>query len=214
MAKEMVQLPPDKTTIGDVFEKRRNGQYVLRLERGLYFRQRRLVRHRRRVTDSPLFDPLQAIGFDLPAIARILDRFQAKQIQVWADVTLAAKEHKGNRFFRRSPQAFFMDNIQNALVGCRTPPDWFHELRKHETCRQTATVRRRGQSKRDRSHVDSTRQSTGSNAGSKQPVSIAAVLDDSFTQFRRPEQSKPETRRNSRQSGDEKPHRGGDNSTT
>ena len=90
------------------------------------------VGSRSRLDDSPLYDPLRAIGFDAAVIARILARFPIEQIQLWADVTLAAMEGKGPTFFRRSPQAFFMDNIQHAAKAGRTPPDWFWALRKEE----------------------------------------------------------------------------------
>ena len=50
--------------------------------------------------------------------------------------TLAAVEHRGPGFFRRSPQAFFMDNVQQASAGRRTPPDWFHQLHKRTETRE------------------------------------------------------------------------------
>ena len=71
---------------------------------------------------SPLVEPLRSIGFEPTVIARILSRFRAHDVQVWSDVTLAALERKGRSFFQRSPQAFFMDSIQQAAKGHRTPP--------------------------------------------------------------------------------------------
>ena len=65
-----------------------------------------------------------------------------EQIQLWADVTLAAMEHKGPSFFRRSPEAFFVDNLQNAVRGKRTPPEWFWSLRKEEQQRRADHARR------------------------------------------------------------------------
>ena len=91
--------------------------------------------------DSALCDPLRAIGFDQAAMARILVRFPVQQVQLWTDVTLAAMESKGPSFFRRSPQAFFMDNIQNAVRGQRTPPEWFWDLRKQEQQRRADRAR-------------------------------------------------------------------------
>lgn len=82
--------------------------------------------------DSPLYDPLRAIGFDDGQVGRILARFSSRLVQLWTDITLAAKESRGPSFFRKSPQAFFMNNIQEAQAGRRTPPDWFHALRKVE----------------------------------------------------------------------------------
>lgn len=81
---------------------------------------------------SPLRDPLVAIGFDDLQIQQITSRYPARQVQLWSDVTLAALEHKGRTFFRRSPQAFFIDNIKKGSKGERTCPDWFLDLRKKE----------------------------------------------------------------------------------
>ncbi len=58
------------------------------------------------IAHSPLYDPLANIGFDEGQIRRILRRFSIRQIQLWSDVTLAALEHKGREFFRRSPRRF------------------------------------------------------------------------------------------------------------
>jgi hypothetical protein len=44
-------------------------------------------------------------------------------------------ERKGPGFFRRRPQAFFIDSIQQASRGKRTVPDWFQELQKEEMAR-------------------------------------------------------------------------------
>jgi transcriptional regulator with XRE-family HTH domain len=35
-------------------------------------------------------------------------------------------------FFKRSPQAYSIDNVRNAAEGWRTPPDWWHQLRRSE----------------------------------------------------------------------------------
>jgi hypothetical protein len=52
---------------------------------------------------------------------------------------LAAKERFGDAFFKRSPQAYFVDNVKHAAAGTRTPPDWWHELRKAEQRRRRST---------------------------------------------------------------------------
>ena len=68
-------------------------------------------------------------------MARILVRFPVQQVQLWTDVTLAAIESKGPSFFRRSPQAFFMDNIQNAVRGrARLPMLWICVSRNSAPC--------------------------------------------------------------------------------
>ena len=82
-----------------------------------------------------------SIGFDGQSVARILKRYSPEQIQLWSDVTLAAMERKDPNFFRRSPQAYFMDNIKNAAECGRTPPDWFWVLRKEEDRRRARFAR-------------------------------------------------------------------------
>jgi len=121
--------------------KQGTGRYTTQFGRGAYFDRRRVGRKPPAAEDSPLYDPLYAVGFDPTAIGRILARFPVEQIQLWVDVTLAALEHKGPAFFRRSPPAFFMDNIQHAARGNRTPPDWFWALRQQEQQRQCAAQR-------------------------------------------------------------------------
>ncbi len=127
---------PDST-----FRRQGKGQYRARFVRGTYFDRRRSRCTGNAIEDSPLYDPLRAIGFDSVAVQRILSRFPLEQIQLWADVTLAALEHKGPAFFRRNPAAFFMDNIQHAASGKRTPPDWFWELRRREQRRRAEHAR-------------------------------------------------------------------------
>jgi hypothetical protein len=126
---------------GQTFRKEGKGRYKAQFIRGDYFNRRRPTRKKAVAEDSPLYDPLHTIGFDDMAIGRILARFSTEQIQLWADVTLAALEHKGRAFFRRSPEAFFMNNIQHAATGERTPPDWFWAIRKQEQQRRADHVR-------------------------------------------------------------------------
>lgn len=137
---ELLAAPTD-TKVG-LFRKQGKGRYAAEFLRGAYFDRQRPRQQPLAIEDSTLHDPLRAIGFDAAAIGRILARFRAEQIQLWADVTLAAMERKGPSFFRRSPQAFFMDNIQHAACGARTPPDWFLELRKEEQRRRADHARR------------------------------------------------------------------------
>lgn len=127
----------------DPFRKQGTGRYLAHFARGSHFAKRRDGRDCAVVEDSPLYEPLRDIGFDPAGIARILTRFPVEQIQLWADVTLAAMETKGPSFFRRSPPAFFTDNIQSAIRTGRTPPEWFWSLRQEEQRRRTAQLRRR-----------------------------------------------------------------------
>lgn len=114
------------------FEKKATGSYALTLERGPYFeRPADATRHSHAaLVDSPLYDPLKAIGFEERMIRWIVKQFARPTVQVWADITLAAMERHGQSFFTRSPQAYFLDNVKEAAQGKRTPPDWWRELSK------------------------------------------------------------------------------------
>jgi len=114
----------------------RGGAYTVAIERGAYFTTRAQFRTAADLSASPLYDPLTAIGLDEAAIRRFVRDFEPRLVQEWADITLAAMERKGKQFFRRSPQAYFVDNLQKAATGNRTPPDWWHELRSAENREQ------------------------------------------------------------------------------
>ena len=135
LTREIIALPDRANSIDAVFQKRRKGEYSVRFHRGSYFDKQELSPSRKSAIESPIDDPLCAIGFDARAIARISRQFNHGLIQVWADVTLAAIERRGEGFFRRSPQAFFMDNIKNAANGRRTPPDWFTNSKSKSSAR-------------------------------------------------------------------------------
>jgi hypothetical protein len=115
----------------DLFEKKGVGAYTLRLQRGAYFDAPAPAAQATGIR-SPLYEPLKAIGFDDSSIARILKKYKPQLIQVWSDITLAAKEKKSPGFFKVGPEAYFMDNIEKAAQGTRTPPDWWYEYRKEE----------------------------------------------------------------------------------
>ena len=131
-----------------LFRSQGRGRHVAQFLRGSYFDRQRGRQKTLAVEDSPLLDPLQAIGFSRAEAGRILARFTVAQIQLWADVTLAALERKGPSYFRRSPQAFFMDSIKHAARGERTPPEWFWSLRHEEQQRLADTARRRRNGRR------------------------------------------------------------------
>jgi len=115
---------------------KRGSPFTVAIERGAYFSTRSQFRIAADLSASPLYDPLQAIGLDDAAIRRFVRDFEPRMVQEWADITLAAMERKGKKFFRRSPQAYFVDNLQKAAAGNRTPPDWWHELRSVENREQ------------------------------------------------------------------------------
>lgn len=83
-------------------------------------------------SESPLFEPLTDIGFDVAGANRILRRYDQRVVREWIDITLAARERFGATFFSTSPPAFLTDNVKNASAGKRTPPDWWNAIRKEE----------------------------------------------------------------------------------
>ncbi len=85
--------------------------------------------------DSPLWDALVGLGFDPPAAGRLLKDHPHRAVREWLDITLAARERYGPKFFKRSPQAFLVDNLKQAATSGRTPPEWWHELRTRERLR-------------------------------------------------------------------------------
>lgn len=125
-----------------LFTKKNKGEYQVQFQRGEHFRRTRRAVQREKAIDSPLCDPLKAVGFSAQEVARILKEHPVDQIQLWVDVTLAAVERKGAAFFKRSPQAFFLDNVQRAAMGERTPPDWFLALRSAEQQQRTSSLSR------------------------------------------------------------------------
>ncbi len=108
------------------------GQYIVLLNRGTRYKHRLREKDRLKVNECSVGHLLQSIGFDERDIGRLLRKYPSRLLQEWADITLAAKERHGASFFKRSPQAYFIDNVRHAVAGRRTPPDWWHQLRKAE----------------------------------------------------------------------------------
>lgn len=117
--------------VSDACVKHGRGEYSVTLRRGAYF-DRPPRRTPTAADESPLHEPLLKVGFDSATIARLLRQYSPRLLQEWADVTLAALERFGTSFFKRSPQAYFVDNVKHAAAGMRTPPDWWHDVRKSE----------------------------------------------------------------------------------
>ncbi len=140
----IIALPPGVKP-NDLFTKHGVGQYTLVLQRGLYFDGQRTNKAPLTVEESPLVDPLRAVGFDDASISRILRDYAANMVREWVDITLAAQERHGADFFKKSPAAYFMDNIQHAAEGRRSPPDWWRELRQQEARLQRDEDRRQFQ---------------------------------------------------------------------
>jgi len=126
----------------DIFEKEQAGRYRVLLQRGPYF-ERKSEFARMDVGDSALSESLAAIGLDPAAARRVFQQYPVRVLREWADITLAARERFGQRFFKKSAAAYFIDNVQHASKSSRTPPDWWLELRKAERQAQAAEDRKR-----------------------------------------------------------------------
>lgn len=116
----------------DRFQKHGKGNYSLTLGKGPYFAGRLGDEAALGARDSALLDLLLAIGFDRATVARLFRKHPPRLLREWADITLAAKERFGPGFFKRSAPAYFVDNVEKAAIGNRTPPDWWNDLRKIE----------------------------------------------------------------------------------
>ena len=91
--------------------------------------------------DSPLIEPLKKIGLDNRAIQRLLSKFKTPMLNQWTDITLAAMGRHGKSFFKKSPSAYLIDNLNHAAKGTRLPPDWWHEIRRAEERARAKPVR-------------------------------------------------------------------------
>src|SRR5207249_129484 len=105
--------------------------------RGEYFTNRRAADTRPTVPETAIHDLLRGLGFDDHGICRLLRRFKMPMLREWTDITQAAKERFGPGHFKKSPQAFLVDNLKNAKAGKRTPPDWWHGVRRAENVMQS-----------------------------------------------------------------------------
>jgi hypothetical protein len=156
------------------------GNYFVKLARGPYFEERKLTSKGIRTTESPLFETLQRIGFDQLAAARLIKKYPGRLLGEWADITQAAQERFGAKFFKKSPMAYLVDSVSNAAQGRRTPPDWWHELRqaeakKAELSEQSQEVFARIRQELFSEHV-SDKLDPSSNAKEPEVASIANIL--------------------------------------
>jgi hypothetical protein len=129
------------------FEKTAVGRYAAELSPGCYFNRSRQVPAALGLADSPLTEALLSLGLSPPTVSRFQQQFSHRLLREWVDITLAARERFGQRFFKRSAAAYFVDNIRAAASGSRTPPDWWHDVRKAEQRAQAERHRRRGMPK-------------------------------------------------------------------
>jgi hypothetical protein len=129
---------PDKERL---FVKKDKGRFSVTLERGRYFVQRQKIRAVATTDETMVHEPLHSLGFDDGGIRWLMRTFPMVMIREWADIGLAAKETFGPSFFKRSPQAWLVDNLKNASAGRRTAPDWWHEKRRAENQARVAAQR-------------------------------------------------------------------------
>lgn len=122
--------PPDQERL---FVKKNRGQYSLIFERGAYFARKRPAPAARAMGETTVHEPLRLLGFDEGGIGWLVKTFSMAMLREWTDIALAAKERFTPSFFKKSPQAWLVDNLKSAAAGRRTPPDWWHQLRREET---------------------------------------------------------------------------------
>lgn len=126
-----------------LFVDRDDGGCILRLRRGPSFRRISARTDLESLAALSIYEPLRSIGLDDKTIAWVARNFGHNLVQQWADITLAAKERQGMRFFKNSPQAYFMDNLRQAAEAGRTPPDWWWDCKREEEQRSTAPTAER-----------------------------------------------------------------------
>jgi hypothetical protein len=121
-AHAVIDLPTGKLSLKNLCTKIAPGKYLLSFQRGAYF-EKAFNSHQEKQLDSPVWEPLRAIGLEEQAIRRVMNSYPEKILAEWADITLAARERHGVTFFKQSAAAYFMDNIQAAAAGKRTAPE-------------------------------------------------------------------------------------------
>ncbi len=136
LADEDIIKPLDPATI----QRQRSGNYQVVLVRHDRFDQQQ---GSSLPSESPLVEPLQLLGLEPATIARVLRGYSTSRVREWIDITFAAQERFGKGFFKRSPAAYFLDNLQKSVTTGRTPPDWWLDIRKAEERRQATTDRTR-----------------------------------------------------------------------
>ena len=132
----IISLPDGIADPTSLFTKSGKGQYTVRFHRGLHFTETPAAPLPSRPMDSPLYDPLSAIGLDDATTRFVLKTYDRRLVAECADMTQAARERFGESFFKTSPQAYFIDNLKAQAGRTRTPPDWWRELRKEEEKRR------------------------------------------------------------------------------
>ena len=139
---DLLEFPAGCSSPSRLIRRHAPGQYRLKLHRGRAF-DLSSTRGVSSIVDSPLYDPLRQIGLDDRTIQRITAGYSERQVEQWADITLAARERFGDKFFTVSPQAYFIDNLKEASSKRRSPPDWWLEIRRAERLQEEERNRRK-----------------------------------------------------------------------
>ena len=106
--------------------------YVVNARRGPYFDRDRISGSQSRIL-QPVLETLMGLGFDAGAAHGLLRRYPPRLLEEWADITQAKIDCQGLGSFRRSPMAYLVDSVSKAHRGMRTPPDWWHDVRREES---------------------------------------------------------------------------------
>jgi hypothetical protein len=131
---------PQSLETRQLFVDRDDGGSALRLRRAASFRRVSARVDVESLRSLPVFEPLRSIGLDEKMIGWVAKHYRHSLVQQWADITLAAKERHGSGFFKKSPQAYFMDNLREAAENGRTPPDWWWACKREEEQRMASPV--------------------------------------------------------------------------
>ena len=119
--------------------KRAKSRYAVVMAKGKTLRRRRSLI----AIESPLLEPLGELGFEPADAGKLIERFDIRLLREWIDITMAAKEHYGLRFFKKSPAAYLRFNLNLAAEGKTGPPDWWHDMRRKSANAQAKRARKR-----------------------------------------------------------------------
>lgn len=104
----------------------------VQFHRGDYFEKERRTPRVVPLEELPIYEQWVAIGVDAEGMQYLRRNFSMELLQQWADITLAARERHGAKFFERSMAAYYIDNVKAAKSEGRSAPDWWHEFKKQE----------------------------------------------------------------------------------
>ncbi|MEO9593577.1 hypothetical protein [Rhodopirellula bahusiensis] len=125
------KLDANGVTSGSTVTRVAKNRYVVNAGRGAYF-DRKATPDADYQEKQPVLETLVHLGFDIGAAHSLLRRYPVRLLEEWCDITQAASERFGRKFFKKSPMAFLVDSVSKAHRGRRTAPDWWHEVRRTE----------------------------------------------------------------------------------